>query len=59
MSGRLYIETVGCQMNVLDSEMIVASLRKRGYEVVTDVQRCRRHSLQHLQRAGTRRGKGL
>ena len=38
MSGRLYIETVGCQMNVLDSEMIVASLRKRGYEVVTDVQ---------------------
>ena len=27
----LYIETVGCQMNVLDSEMVVASLRKRGY----------------------------
>ncbi len=30
---KLYIETVGCQMNVLDSEMVVASLRKRGYEV--------------------------
>jgi tRNA-2-methylthio-N6-dimethylallyladenosine synthase len=28
---RLYIETVGCQMNVLDSEMVVAALRKSGY----------------------------
>src|SRR6187401_2197380 len=33
MSKRLYIETVGCQMNVLDSEMVVADLRKRGYEL--------------------------
>jgi tRNA-2-methylthio-N6-dimethylallyladenosine synthase len=31
---RLYIETVGCQMNVLDSELVVAALRKQGYEVV-------------------------
>ena len=31
----LYIETVGCQMNVLDSEMVVAALRKDGY-VLTD-----------------------
>ncbi|MFK7737032.1 MAG: tRNA (N6-isopentenyl adenosine(37)-C2)-methylthiotransferase MiaB [Pirellulaceae bacterium] len=31
---KLYIETVGCQMNVLDSEMVVASLRRHGYEVV-------------------------
>jgi tRNA-2-methylthio-N6-dimethylallyladenosine synthase len=30
---RLYIETVGCQMNVLDSEMVVAALRKKGYEL--------------------------
>ena len=30
----LYIETVGCQMNMLDSELVVASLRKAGYEVV-------------------------
>lgn len=30
---KLYIETVGCQMNVLDSEMVVASLRRKGYEV--------------------------
>lgn len=36
MTRRLYIETVGCQMNVLDSEMVVASLRKQGYELVTD-----------------------
>ncbi len=34
MSKRLYIETVGCQMNVLDSEMVVASLKQRGYELV-------------------------
>jgi tRNA-2-methylthio-N6-dimethylallyladenosine synthase len=34
MSKRLYIETVGCQMNVLDSELVVAELRKRGYELV-------------------------
>src|SRR6476660_8182721 len=34
MSKRLYIETVGCQMNMLDSELVVASLRKAGYEVV-------------------------
>ncbi|HAY82169.1 MAG TPA: tRNA (N6-isopentenyl adenosine(37)-C2)-methylthiotransferase MiaB [Planctomycetaceae bacterium] len=33
---RLYIETVGCQMNMLDSEMVVASLRKQGYEITTD-----------------------
>jgi tRNA-2-methylthio-N6-dimethylallyladenosine synthase len=34
MTKRLYIETVGCQMNMLDSELVVASLRKAGYEVV-------------------------
>ena len=33
---RLYIETVGCQMNMLDSELVVASLRKAGYELVDD-----------------------
>lgn len=33
MPQRLYIETVGCQMNMLDSEMVVASLRKQGYEL--------------------------
>ena len=34
MAKQLYIETVGCQMNVLDSELVVASLRKAGYELV-------------------------
>ena len=33
MTKRLYIETYGCQMNVLDSEMVVASLRQHGYEL--------------------------
>ncbi|MGB6043401.1 MAG: tRNA (N6-isopentenyl adenosine(37)-C2)-methylthiotransferase MiaB, partial [Pirellulales bacterium] len=33
MSKKLYIETVGCQMNVLDSELVVATLRKRGYDL--------------------------
>ncbi|MCH2210761.1 MAG: tRNA (N6-isopentenyl adenosine(37)-C2)-methylthiotransferase MiaB [Fuerstiella sp.] len=32
---RLYIETVGCQMNMLDSELVVAALRQDGY-VLTD-----------------------
>jgi tRNA-2-methylthio-N6-dimethylallyladenosine synthase len=36
MSKRLYIETVGCQMNVLDSEMVVASLKQHGYTIVRD-----------------------
>ncbi len=34
MAKRLYIETVGCQMNMLDSELVVASLRKQGYQIV-------------------------
>ena len=38
MNKRLYIETVGCQMNVLDSEMVVASLRKKGFELARDVE---------------------
>ncbi len=32
-NGRLYIETVGCQMNMLDSELVVAALRKEGYQL--------------------------
>jgi tRNA-2-methylthio-N6-dimethylallyladenosine synthase len=34
---RLYIDTVGCQMNVLDSEMVVADLRRQGYEVTAQL----------------------
>ncbi len=34
---KLYIETVGCQMNELDSELVVASLRKDGYELTARI----------------------
>ncbi len=34
MTKRVYLETVGCQMNVLDSELIVSGLVQAGYEVV-------------------------
>jgi tRNA-2-methylthio-N6-dimethylallyladenosine synthase len=30
---KLYIETVGCQMNVLDSELVVGALHRQGYEL--------------------------
>src|SRR5258705_9935470 len=30
---KFFIETVGCQMNVLDSELVVGGLRKLGYEI--------------------------
>lgn len=33
MAKKVYIETVGCQMNVLDSELVVGSLRKVGYSL--------------------------
>ncbi|MCA9130636.1 MAG: tRNA (N6-isopentenyl adenosine(37)-C2)-methylthiotransferase MiaB [Planctomycetales bacterium] len=36
---KLYIETVGCQMNVLDSEMVVASLRRHGYDLTDSIDR--------------------
>src|SRR4051794_20761440 len=34
---KLYIETVGCQMNVLDSELVVGRLRSEGYELTDDI----------------------
>ena len=34
MNKRVYIKTVGCQMNVLDSEMVIADLKRHGYSVV-------------------------
>src|SRR5438132_758262 len=34
MTKKLYLETVGCQMNVLDSELVVGSLRRQGYELI-------------------------
>jgi tRNA-2-methylthio-N6-dimethylallyladenosine synthase len=38
MTKKLYIETVGCQMNVLDSELVVGSLRRQGYELIHDLE---------------------
>lgn len=34
MTKSVYIKTVGCQMNVLDSEMVIADLKRNGYQVV-------------------------
>src|SRR5688572_28104155 len=32
MRSKLYLETFGCQMNVLDSELVLGQLRAHGYE---------------------------
>jgi len=34
---KVYIDTVGCQMNVLDSELVIGSLRKDGYQLTDTV----------------------
>ena len=36
MPRKLYLETFGCQMNVLDSELVMGQLRAQGYEAVED-----------------------
>ncbi len=36
-NGKLYIETVGCQMNMLDSELVVAALRQQQLELTDDM----------------------
>jgi tRNA-2-methylthio-N6-dimethylallyladenosine synthase len=36
MRRKLYLETFGCQMNVLDSELVLGQLRAHGYETVDD-----------------------
>src|SRR5687768_11307033 len=36
MSRKLYLETFGCQMNVLDSELVLGQLRAQGYESTDD-----------------------
>jgi tRNA-2-methylthio-N6-dimethylallyladenosine synthase len=36
MRRKLYLETFGCQMNVLDSELVLGQLRAHGYESVED-----------------------
>lgn len=34
---KLYLETMGCQMNVLDSELVLGQLRAQGYVSVSDM----------------------
>ena len=53
MSHRVYIQTVGCQMNVLDSELVAADLMQAGYELVHSLARGRYDPLQHVQRPPT------
>src|SRR6476660_9757099 len=36
MKRKLYLETFGCQMNVLDSELVLGQLRAHGYEPVDE-----------------------
>jgi tRNA-2-methylthio-N6-dimethylallyladenosine synthase len=36
MKRKLYLETFGCQMNVLDSELVLGQLRAQGYDKVDD-----------------------
>jgi tRNA-2-methylthio-N6-dimethylallyladenosine synthase len=36
MSRKLYLETFGCQMNVLDSELVLSQLRTRGFTATDD-----------------------
>ncbi|MCE5267443.1 MAG: MiaB/RimO family radical SAM methylthiotransferase [Planctomycetaceae bacterium] len=39
MPRRFFIHTIGCQMNVLDSELVAAELTRAGYEQVDSVRR--------------------
>ena len=34
MQRKVYLETFGCQMNVLDSELVMGQLRAQGYKPV-------------------------
>ena len=35
-NNKVYLETFGCQMNVLDSELVAGQLRAAGYKIVPD-----------------------
>ena len=59
MAKRLYIETVGCQMNMLDSELVVASLRKAGLRAGRQPGQGRHDPVQHLQRPAACRRQDL
>ena len=41
MKNAVYIETMGCQMNKLDSELIAGQLSQRGFDITDDPDRAR------------------
>jgi tRNA-2-methylthio-N6-dimethylallyladenosine synthase len=59
LSKRLYIETVGCQMNLLDSELVVASLRKAGWSLVESPREADTILFNTVQRPAARRRQDL
>ena len=56
---KLYIETVGCQMNLLDSELVVGQAPERGLRADRRHQPGRHDPLQHLLGPAARRGQDL
>ena len=59
MPKRLYIDTVGCQMNVLDSELVAASLLRGRLRAGRQPAPGRHDPVQHVQRPPARRGQDL
>ena len=55
----VYLETFGCQMNVLDSQLVQGQLRALGLSVCRGLARRRRGALQQLFGAPTGREQGL
>jgi hypothetical protein len=53
---KYHIWTIGCQMNVADSNHVAAELEKIGYGPTDRCGRGRRRRPQHLRRAPERRG---
>jgi hypothetical protein len=56
---KLYIETVGCQMNLLDSELVVGKLRHEGLRADRRHRPGRHDPVQHLLGPAARRGQDL
>ena len=59
MPKSFYIETVGCQMNVLDSELVVADLLRGGLRADRQPAQADIDPVEHVQRPATRRGQNL
>ena len=59
MPRHFFIQTVGCQMNVLDSELVAAELLRAGYEQVDAIGRADIDPAEHVQRPPTCRRQNL